>query len=62
MKPTIGRIVIYRLTDAQEVAALVTAVHSEDYVSLQLFPVSHGERTSVRSGDAAGEWRWPPRV
>ena len=63
MKPSIGRIVHFSYGD-QVFPAIVTAVHSDTCVNLEVFGLSLGDRihTSVLQGDENLQWRWPPRV
>lgn len=64
MKPTIGRIVHYQLTERRILPAIITAVHSEECINLQVFgDPSSGDpnvigRTSVVRGERIGEWDW----
>jgi hypothetical protein len=69
MQPTIGRIVHYYANGMGPVAAIVTAVHGDECVSLCAFPFGEAPRAATSivyaasPGDAAGAcWTWPPRV
>lgn len=74
MKPTIGRIVIYHVSEsdhsdlrtnsAQHCPAIVVAVWGESCVNLKVF--GDGDRapvwkTSVMLGDQPAQWSWPER-
>jgi hypothetical protein len=73
MKPTLGRIVLYKFTaeDAAEglgrsgdhCVAVVCRVHTDTCVNLRL--LSDNDRTprkcSVSNGNGQGQWFWPPR-
>ena len=73
MKTTIGRIVIYKPTPAEqiemdktgnvqnELPAVIVAVWSDTCVNLKVFAdgVSDIWKTSVILGDNEGEWNWP---
>jgi hypothetical protein len=68
-KPSIGRIVIYKLPDAEperngtrEHPAIITRVWTDDCVNLTVFfDATHSEpRTSQQR--SAGRWDWPVRV
>lgn len=75
MKPTIGRIVIYRLAgnernlftnNAEELPAVITRVWSDTCVNLKVFNDGNQDfwRTSVLVDDGnlqPGVWRWPER-
>lgn len=67
MKPTIGRIVHFVDTDGGEFPGVITTVHSDTLVSLQVFRLSDVvARTSVQQdeGTAPGgySWHWPQRA
>lgn len=73
MKPSLGRIVLFRSLDSngsKEHPALVTRVWSDTCVNLTVFP-DYGElvfKTSVNQNESLEgpnqelAWRWPPRV
>lgn len=70
MKPSIGRIVIYRYPEGVLVngvnvcPAMIVRVWSDTMVNLKL--IEDGElvvwRTSVSAGTEANTWSWPERV
>jgi hypothetical protein len=76
MKPSLGRIVIFRgpgIGSADEAPAIITAVHAREFVSLTVFPPGTNPfPVSDVPFDAGAEtpgnelrenaWRWPPRV
>lgn len=78
MKPTIGRIVIYRFTDqekelkdgkspvngADEAPAMVVRVWGESCVNLKVILDGEGTlwATSRNNGEGSGNWRWPERA
>jgi len=78
MKPTIGRIVIYRTTDAdkamfrnigcnvmEELPAVISGVWGPNVINVKVFvdgPVSDLWKTSINEGTLPGQWMWPPRV
>lgn len=70
MKPTIGRIVRFVGVDMREWPAIITVVHSDALVSLQVFGIGAViARTSVPRADAAEgfvpvgyTWHWPDRA
>lgn len=77
MKPTIGRIVIYKLNPdrssdmfanngARECPAIVVRVFEDTgKINVKLFTDGDGDppwRTSIEEGSAPGTWHWPPRV
>lgn len=71
MTPTIGRIVHYQTYGTPDgehpsapVAAIITAVHSERFVSLCAFyPNGMSFKDVIRVSDVPkpGHWNWPPR-
>ena len=73
VKPTIGRIVIYKYHDnekpsaftADECAAVIVRVHSDTCVNLRLIEDAHAApplKTSVVLGTQPTTWHWPERV
>lgn len=62
----VGRIVHYVDEDGKHKAAMVTAIHDEASVSLQVFgPVPNPFPTVVlysESGVLPNSWHWPERV
>ena len=70
MKPSLGRIVLYRgmqSNGSNEHPALVTRVWSDTCVNLTVFPDSNSiaTMTSVNQDEEMIReigWRWPPRV
>jgi hypothetical protein len=69
VKPTIGRIVRYVDGNSQEWPAIITVVHSDTLVSLQVFRQSDIiAETSVPLDSSTGNppgghhtWHWPDR-
>lgn len=69
-KPTVGRIVLYRARDGEDMASIVTAVHDDGRVNLAVFnrngsPMGRTSVTLVQPGEdpPAGHYcHWPPRV
>ena len=73
MKPSLGRIVLFRSLDSngtKEHPALVTRVWSDTCVNLTVFP-DYGDvitKTSINQNESLEgpnqelAWRWPPRV
>ena len=61
-KPTIGRIVHYKVDDGGIAPAIITRVHNDDCVNLRIFLDGRPceSRTSVVRGDGRGQWDWPP--
>lgn len=62
--PSVGRIVHYRSSTADEcMAAMITWVR-EDVVNLNVFYFNGGQapRFSVRQGRETGQWHWPERT
>ena len=73
MKPSLGRIVLFRSLDsnsAKEHPALVTRVWSDTCVNLTVFPdnlepvckTSVTQNESLEGPNQDYAWRWPPRV
>lgn len=73
MKPSIGRIVIYKFSDyekcshtngADECPAVIVGVWSETCVNLKLLTDGPGVPwvTSITQGDGQRQWHWPERV
>jgi len=72
MKPSIGRIVMYRLSESDRwqnngqpvAAAVVTAVWGDTCVNLRvLCDGPHTEwKTSAVLGNEPGQWSWPERA
>lgn len=76
MKPTIGRIIIYKLnpdrssdmfvnSGATECPAIVVRAFEGGKINIKLFTDGPGDqqwRTSIDEGDGPGTWHWPPRV
>ena len=61
MKPTIGRIVHFT-EDGQPLPAIITKVHSDTCVNLQVFYDSNrigAWRSSVTQGTGERSWAWP---
>lgn len=67
-KPSVARNVHYNAGNDQSprwLAALITAVHSDECVNLAVFDENgehYGGQTSVTLGEDHHCWRWPPRV
>jgi hypothetical protein len=71
MKPTIGRIVIYKYSEncshqngSDECPAMIVRVWSDTTVNLKLIedgPINSW-KTSVIQGDGKGNWQWPVKV
>lgn len=69
-KPTVGRIVHYMTRGSADgvfpptvFASIVTAVESENLVSLVTFgPNGMRFENKVERGDQPGQWNWPPRA
>ena len=72
MKPTIGRIVLYRVSQADQeelrsnsakvLPAVVVYAFTEECVNLQVFcdgPVGTVWKISIMQGKEAGQWDWP---
>ena len=75
MKPTIGRIVIYKTTEAdrtlartaanhnvqEELPAIVVAVWSETCINVRVFSDGNSLewKTSILQGEQEGQWHWP---
>lgn len=76
MKPSIGRIVIYKYADSEkcqhtngseECPAIIVRVWSDTCVNLKLLEdgQQNSWKTSVLTSElagTAGQWRWPERV
>ena len=73
MKPSLGRIVLFRSLDsnsAKEHPALITRVWSDTCVNLTIFPdngimvckTSVNQNESLEGLNQELAWRWPPRV
>jgi hypothetical protein len=73
MKPSLGRIVLYRSFSSngvQEHPAMINRVWSDICVNLVVFPdcqapvtkPSVTQNESLAEGDQSNVWRWPPRV
>ena len=73
MKPSLGRIVLYRSIDnngTREHPALVTRVWTDTCVNLTVFPdfgqlllkTSVVQNESLEGPNQDNAWRWPPRV
>jgi hypothetical protein len=73
MKPSLGRIVLFRSHDsngASEHPAMITRVWSDTTVNLTVFPdnslpfaiTSVGLNEDMKQGEQHRAWRWPPRV
>lgn len=68
--PTIGRIVHYKSRGSADFvfepecrAAVITAVHSDDLVSLAVLnPNGLYFNPEVRLGNDPGDWHWPERT
>ena len=63
MRPSIGRIVHYKLDDGKLVPAIITKVWNEVCVNLRVFMDSKeiDHTTSVMEGEDVGQWVWPER-
>ena len=73
MKPTIGRIVLYRVRPddppelrnnrAEVLPAIITAVFSDTVVNLKIFTDGSVDvwHTSRSLGSELGQWSWPKR-
>lgn len=61
-KPAICRMVIYH-TEGGDYPAVITKVHSDTLVNLNIFHDTGGlvVRTSIALGAGIGQWSWPPR-
>lgn len=73
MKPTIGRIVIYKYGDhekcahvngAEQCPAVIVRVWTDTCVNLKLIEdgPQNSWKTSVSMGDVKTNWQWPGRV
>lgn len=78
MKPTIGRIVIYKTTEedrkvlkdaygnqSTELPAIVVAAWSETCINAKVITDSSiGDlwKTSISQGDQEGQWNWPVKA
>lgn len=67
MKPTMGRIVIYREVVAvggeDLMPAIVQGVEQDGTLRLCVFGrFSQSMRYNVKEGTEEGTWQWPPRV
>jgi len=61
MVPTIGRIVHFKAAEDVVRPAIITEVHSDTCVNLQVFqPGQDNWRTSVTQGEGVGQWQWMP--
>lgn len=73
-KPSIGRIVIYKVSsedktgvghnNAEAVPAVIVRVWSDTCVNLHVLTDGPNTlwKTSVSLGDGPSQWSWPPRV
>lgn len=66
-KPSIGRIVHFRLYDNDCFAAIVTYAHGHDLINLEAFDNGSNRlaarvHTSVPYGSTDYTWHWPERV
>jgi hypothetical protein len=72
MLPSVGRIVHYNLS-GQIFAAIITRVHENGTVALQVFyvnprdeqrliPVAGAEQDVTTGAPDVSKWAWPPRV
>lgn len=75
-RPSLGRIVHYSLHPGPESvpqAAIITAVHPDDHVTLTVFPpgeepfamsdvVEDPSYTLALGAQVGNTWHWPPRV
>jgi hypothetical protein len=61
MKPTKGRIVIWKNSSGEEYAAIVTKVWTDDCINVGVFSSTYTEMTSVMRGDKEHQWNWPVR-
>lgn len=62
--PTVGRIVLYNLTDTEQVPMIVVKVYSATEVAGQAFVDDEKGSMWIKSahqGTKPGEWDWPPR-
>lgn len=59
--PTVGRMVYYKATEGV-LPAVITGVHSETCINLQVFNNCEGVafRSSVVNGQNNGQWDWMP--
>jgi len=74
MKPTVGRIVLYRVGAAdhadlryngnQVLPAIVVRVFTDTCISLKIFTDGPTDvwKTSVVQGDGEYQWQWPQRA
>ena len=74
MKPTIGRIVLYRVgqgddhelknNDAKVLPAMIVRVWGDTCVNLKVFADGYRDiwKTSVTQGDGEYQWSWPERT
>ena len=71
MKPTIGRVVIYKYVSkcehnnfAEECPAVIVRVWSDTCVNLKLLEdgPENSWKTSVTKGDGVNNWHWPVKV
>lgn len=59
MKPTIGRIVLFRMTGELTFPAMVTKVPTDDTVDLQIFGTQHDPFVyGVTQGEDIKQWDW----
>jgi len=76
-RPSLGRVVIYKLSDndltvspitnnnATTCVATIVRVWDDSKVNLRLMTDASGElpwKTSIEFGDGPGQWSWPPFV
>lgn len=65
MKPTLGRIVIFKDSEGIEHAAIITHVWNDTCVNLKAFG-NHNNTdmvvTSCVQGDSSNQWNWPVKV
>jgi hypothetical protein len=60
-KPTIGRIVYYRMSEDIIFPAIVTKVNEDETIELQVFGTKHNpNRYNVSQGSGVMMWDWMP--
>ena len=67
VRPSLGRIVLYKSVEAgEEQAAIISRVYNDDSVNLHILrdsgDVPIGLKREVMEGNLPGQWRWPPRI
>ena len=65
MKPSLGRIVLFRSMDGVEYPSIITRVWSDTCVNLMVFSSESSSFTSIVQDEEMKQtqgWRWPPRI